>query len=164
MWQLFFLQAHPLNNFLIVPINVPEYTCYRSEIWLRANGIHTLQTAFAKHRHIGQTGKMISPSANSSYLLVLYGYNSFATKKKHRFVCLAKQYFSFNPFFTHSRNFLIWMYYCLLYAECKAFKFHNNKWSINSISYTLYCAQQKLWLKIYPDFCFLIYELWPNYK
>lgn len=114
MWQHFLLQAHPLNNFLIVPIKAPECTRYRSEIWLCANGIHTLQTAFARYRHVGQTGKMISPSANSSYLLVMYGYNSFTTKKKHRFVFLAKQYLSFNPFFIHRKNFLIWMYCCLL--------------------------------------------------
>lgn len=114
--NIFLIQAHPLNNFLIVPINAPECTRYRSEIWLRANGIHTLQTAFAKHKHIGQTGKMIFPSANFSYLLVMHGYNNFTTKKKYRVVYFAKQRLHFNPFFIHSRNFLIWMYCCPLYS------------------------------------------------
>lgn len=114
--QHFLLQAHPLNNFLIVPINVPECTRFRSEIWLRANGLHTLQAAFAKHRHTGQTGKVISPSAGSSYLATMYSSSSFTAKNKYRFICLAKQYLRFNPFFTHSRNFLIWTYCCLLHS------------------------------------------------
>lgn len=65
-----------------------------------ANGLHTLQAALAKHRHSGQTGKVISPSA-------VYSSSSFTAKNKYRFICLTKQYLNFNPFFTHSRNFLI---------------------------------------------------------
>lgn len=118
------LRAHPLNTFLLVPVNAPECTRSRSGIWFRANGTRALQTAFAKRRHIGHIGRMMIPP-KCQFFILLYGYDSFPTQKKHRFVCLAKRQLSFNPFCVRSRSFLRWMYCCLLYSieDYKAFRF-----------------------------------------